>query len=101
MLVEIMEQVWKAYFKVRWNPETGSGGIRLWNDTDGEVVTGSESVPGSAGWRSDVLDVTDYFRNKYGAGVKLYKVETKGDGTTGPSIASAILDLYFTTNTLV
>jgi len=70
----------EAYFF--WNPETTAGGIRIYNLTDATVLATSE--PGAVGWRVDRINVTDTWKTI--TAEKWFRVETKGDGTTAPSI---------------
>jgi len=77
----------KVEWLTKWNPETAAGGIRLYNVSDG--VTIAERVPGVVGVRTDVVDVTDALKG-YTA-TKVLRLETKGDGTTAPSIYASYL----------
>jgi len=70
-----------------WNPETTAGGIRVQNITDGTTLASSE--PGVAGFRRDSIDVTSTWKTLTGS--KRFEVQTKGDGTTAPTIASVYI----------
>jgi len=69
----------------RWNPETTAGGIRIYNVTDAAALATSE--PGVTGWRVDQLDITTTWKGL--TADKEFRVESKGDGTTAPTIADA------------
>jgi len=75
----------EAYF--RWNPQTTAGGIRIYNETDDTVLASSE--PGVAGWRLDRINITNTWKTI--TAVKLFRVETKGDGTTAPTISEVFI----------
>jgi len=70
----------EAYF--RWNPQTTAGGARIYNATDGVALATTE--PGVVGWRRDSIDITDKW--KAITAEKVFRVETRGDGTTPPLI---------------
>jgi len=72
----------EAYF--RWNPRTTAGGARVYNVTDDTVLASSE--PGVEGWRTDRINITTTWKAL--TGEKFLRVETKGDGTTAPTIAA-------------
>jgi len=71
----------------QWNPETTAGGIRIYNTTDATVLAVSE--PGVAGWRTDKINVTDKW--KAITAEKWLQVESKGDGTTAPTITAVLI----------
>jgi len=75
----------EAYFQ--WDPATTAGGIRIYNVTDATVLASSE--PGVAGWRPDRIDITDTW--KAITAEKLFRVETKGDGTTAPVMVAVLI----------
>jgi len=78
MLVEV-------YFN--WDPVTTAGGIRIYNSTDDTVLAVSE--PGVTGGRTDRIDVTDTWKTFTAS--KWFLIQTKGDGTTAPSIISVYI----------
>jgi len=75
----------EVYFE--WNPETTAGGMRVYNETDASVLASSE--PGAVGWRLEKIDITD--RWKALTSEKYFRVDTKGDGTTAPTIAASFI----------
>lgn len=75
-----LKEVW---LEVGWNPQTTSGGLRLYNDTDGTVIETLE--PGAAGFRYDYEDITSDWKSLMASG-KVCVVQTKGDGATAPTI---------------
>jgi len=70
-----------------WNPNTTAGGMRIYNLTDGVDLAVSE--PGAVGWRRDFINITDKWKAL--TGEKEFRVETKGDGTTAPSVTAAFI----------
>jgi len=70
-----------------WIPQTTAGGIRLYNVTDGVEVAKSE--PGTTTWRVDTIDITTTWKGI--EGVKLFVIQTKGDGTTAPTVDGAVI----------
>ena len=81
----------KAEVEFGWNATTTSAGIRLWNISDGEAVAVSE--PGTTGWRTDIIDVTDVLKGY--ASSKGLRVETKGDGSTAPEVERVLLRIRY------
>jgi len=79
---------------VAWDPQTTAGGARLYNADDAETV--SESVPGVTGYRVDTVNVTTYFKGL--TAPKTLRLETKGDGTTAPTINFSLLRIVMTGN---
>jgi len=77
----------KATALFDWDPATTDGGLRIYNVTDAAELVKSE--PGAAGWRIDEIDITDAWKTLTGR--KGFRVETKGDGTTAPSITCIII----------
>jgi len=75
----------EAYFN--WNPETTAGGIRIYNETDAAVLATSE--PGVTGFRIDRIDITDKWKAL--TGEKVFYAQTKGDGTTAPTIIAVFI----------
>jgi len=75
----------EAYFV--WNPVTTAGGIRIYNATDGVALAVSE--PGVTGWRRDSIDVTDKWKAL--TAEKMFRVESKGDGTSAPTIFAVFI----------
>jgi len=75
----------EAYF--HWNPETAAGGLRIYNVDDAVDLATTE--PGVAGWRRDRIDVTDKFKAL--TTEKKFCVDSKGDGTTGPTIIAVFI----------
>jgi len=75
----------EAYF--HWNPNTTAGGIRIYNVTDGVDLAVSE--PGVVGWRLDRIDITDTWKAL--TAEKIFRVESKGDGTTAPTIVAVFI----------
>jgi hypothetical protein len=69
-------------WRVAWDPETASGGIRLWNSTDGQEMAAIE--PGSGGFRKDTVDLTNSWKSLNSE--DMIQVGTKGDGSTAPRI---------------
>jgi len=72
----------KVELVCRWDPMTTSGGIQLFNATDGVAVISVE--PGATGMKIDTVDVTTTFKGYTAA--KRFVASTKGDGTTAPVI---------------
>jgi len=77
----------EAYLYAAWNPMTAAGGLRLWNATDGVAVATLE--PGVVGYREDRVDITDAVRGW--TADKFLRLETKGDGTTAPTVSNVQL----------
>jgi len=75
----------EAYF--HWDPGSAAGGVRIFNTTDGTTLVASE--PGVAGWRTDRIDITTTW--KAITADKMFRAETKGDGTTPPTIAAILI----------
>ena len=84
-------EIVRAFVYYNWNPKTTSGGIRLYNADLGKVFGAVE--PAATGWRFDVIDVTDDIRSM-GHGQRIV-VQTKGDGSTAPTIGFAVLQLEY------
>jgi len=80
--------VLSAYMDARWDPKTVAGGLRIFNYTDNNVVALSE--PGTTGMQRTQVDCTDYIKalSPYW---KTIRVDTKGDGTTAPSLSFVML----------
>jgi len=76
------QEVRKVTSLFYWNPETTAGGLRIYNTTDAVEIAKSE--PGVAGWRVDEIDTTTTWKTL--VGLKTVRVESKGDGTTAPTI---------------
>jgi len=70
-----------------WNPQTTAGGIRIYNATDATVLSVSE--PGVVGYRVDRIDVTGTWKAIVGR--KWFQVDTKGDGTTAPTLIAVFI----------
>jgi len=70
-----------------WDPKTTAGGLRIYNYTDAAELAKSE--PGAAGMRLDEIDVTTTWKTL--TGLKSIRVESKGDGTTAPTIAYVVI----------
>ena len=100
--VDLPMDVWKAFFRVRWNPQTSSGGIRLWDENLAQPISESEIVPGTSGWRTDEVEITSYVRNNWVRSGRIrVQPQTKGDGSTAPEIALADLVFHLTSNILL
>jgi len=75
----------EAYFF--WDPTTTAGGLRVYNVTDAVALATSE--PGATGWRTDKINVTNTWKAL--TAEKWFRVETRGDGTTPPSIGVVLI----------
>jgi len=72
----------EAHWITRWDPQTTSGGIELYNETDGESIATIE--PGATGERTNIGYVTTTLKSYDSS--KALILRTKGDGTTPPKI---------------
>jgi len=81
--------IWKAELIAKWDPKTTLGGLALYNLTDSAYIVFIE--PGAIGLRTDVADITSTLRGYTGS--KDMVVNTKGDGTTAPTVRSVMLRL--------
>jgi len=85
---DIDQVLWRTI----WNPETTAGGIELYDGAVGVRIAVSE--PGAAGWRTDEIDVTSYFKALTADASP--DLRTKGDGTTAPTITYSFVRIIAT-----
>jgi len=79
----------KLEWVIKWDPGTTTGGVILRDVTGAANV--STQAPGAAGIRTDTVDLTSYMNTNWITGTKELLLQTRGDGTTPPTIYRSYL----------
>lgn len=89
----IFSPITKIEWVTLWDAATTTGGIELFDVNNAVPVTGTASVPGSAGARETTIDVTNYIITNWTSTSFDYQARLyiKGDGATSPIIYRSFL----------